>query len=268
MVSEMMRIRVKHPKMGLKKMYLMISDPPVGRDLFVEIGMKRQLGVSLPKSQHRTTYSVKSNRYSNLVVDLKLDDINQVWSTDITYFRMGDVFYYIDLIMDVYSRRIIGFCASKTLVATFCVKALDMAIKERGKANIKQTIHHSDKGVQYIFNGYTNKLEENNIQISMCNIVYENAHIERINGIAKNEYLAHLSINAFKELETQLRKFVKLYNVERPHWSLKGLSPVQFEERLNTLPKCQRTKMIIYTDDYTREKQHRDLVNANQMSLF
>ena len=255
-VDEIMKIRKDHPMMGLKKMYIMLEAPVVGRDTFMKIGIEHKLGGFVPKSKHRTTYSVKSSRYDNLLMDAVFDDINQVCSTDITYFRINEVYYYIDFIMDIYSRRIIGYNVSDSLRAESCVTALKMAIKTRGKQNMEGMIHHSDKGTQYVYNTYTDLLEkELKMKISMCNIVYENTHIERLNGIAKNEYLIPRGITTFKQLQKELTRFVKLYNEKRPHLALNGLTPIKYEERLKTLPKCQRTKLICYIDDFTRLSQ-------------
>ena len=148
--------------------------------------------------------------------------------------------------------------------------ALNMAIKTRGKENMVGMIHHSDKGTQYVYNTYTELLEkELKMKISMCNIVYENAHIERLNGIAKNEYLIPKGIDSFEKLKKELTRFVKLYNEKRPHLALNGLTPVRYEERLKTLPKCQRTKLICYTDDFTRLSQtNNKLIDDSQLSLF
>ena len=99
------------------------------------------------KNQTRTTYSTKSNRYGNLLGDIEFNGINQLWSSDITYLYCLDQFFYIVLIMDVYSRRLIGYNIADNMRAENNLEALQMALKLRGIENYHQSlIHHSDKG--------------------------------------------------------------------------------------------------------------------------
>ena len=125
-----------------------------------------------------------------------------------------------------------------------------MALKTRKGQTLNQLIHHSDKGTQYVFSEYVQLLQDNNIQISLANIVYENSHSERLNGIIKNEYLVHRNIQNLQQLVRHLDTDVKLYNQDRPHWELNMMSPIEYEEYLLNTPKCQRTKMPIYVDNY------------------
>jgi len=166
--------------------------------------------------------------------------------------------------MDVYSRKIIGHYASASLVALANVAALKLALKTRKGQMLNQLIHHSDKGTQYVFSEYVQLLQNNNIQISMANTVYENSHSERLNGIIKNEYLSHRNIQTLQQLIKHLDRDVKLYNQDRPHWELNMMSPIEYEEYLLKTPKCQRTKMSIYVDSNTVCNQK----VANQLVLF
>jgi hypothetical protein len=245
--------RKNHPVIGLRKIYFELKSPIIGRDKFFEIGKKLRLTIRQPKSYTRTTFSTKSNRYQNLLVDKTFQDINQIWVSDITYIRIGSNFAYLSMIMDVYSRRIIGFAVSLSLQATLCVEALKMALKNRKiKDYERQLIHHSDKGTQYIFHGYTELLEQHNIQISMCNSAYENAHMERLNGIIKNEYIVPMHINTFEQLVKWIPKIIQRYNEQRPHTELKMCNPIQFETILKDLPKCQRTLLNIFVEEKTK----------------
>jgi putative transposase len=263
-LNKIASIRLSHPMMGLKKMYAKIKPENIGRDKFIDLAINANLGIEIPKNKRRTTFSTKSKRYKNLLVDKILDDINQVWVSDITYFWVLDHFCYITLIMDLYSRKIVGYEASKTLVATANVVALKMALKHRKNNDLTKLIHHSDKGTQYVFKEYTDLLEEAKISISMCNTVLENAHCERLNGVIKNEYLIHQNIHNLEQLKKQLSKTIKLYNEERPHWELAMMTPVEFENQLAQIPINQRFKMKIFVDSNTISKQKFD----NQMVLF
>jgi putative transposase len=266
-IRQILEKRRQHPVMGLKKIYKSLEAPIVGRDKFIEIGVNCNLNISLTKSYTRTTFSTKSNRYQNLLVDKDFDDINQIWVTDITYFRIGEVFTYICFLMDVYSRRILGYKAATSLHAQLCMDTLNRALKTRKIDDYQeQLIHHSDRGTQYIFNDYTHLLDKKKIKISMCYSAYENAHMERLNGIIKNEYLAHFNIKSFDQLQNMLPKAVKAYNEDRIHWELLNfLCPVQFEKSLSELPKCQRTILNIFVEEKTKKiQQHL----KNQLTLF
>ena len=263
-LNQIAKLRVKHPMLGLKKLFHKVSPANMGRDRFMALAVSANLGIERPRNYRRTTYSTKSNRYKNLLSDVVIDDINQLWVSDITYFWVVDKFFYLVLIMDVYSRRVVGHYASSSLLASANVAALNLALKTRKKHDLNQLIHHSDKGTQYVFSEYVQLLEDHRIQISMANMVYENSHSERLNGIVKNEYLSHRNIQSLEQLIKHLDKDVKLYNQDRPHWELDMMSPVEYENHLLNIPKCQRTRMRIYVDKHTIRKQK----IANQLVLF
>ena len=126
--------------------------------------------------------------------------------------------------------------------------ALRVALSERAGYSLKGLIHHSDKGSQYISNKYLKLLSDNTIAVSMCNSVYENSHIERVNGIIKSEYLHPLSIKSFNELSHKLPEAVRLYNEERPHWSLNLMTPAQYEEEIKKISVDQREVLVIYSE--------------------
>lgn len=238
--NSILEIRRLHPNMGLKKIYNLLCPDWIGRDKFLEIGMFYGLGIKLIKSYHRTTFSTKCNWFFNQTINYPIIDINQVWTSDITYFRMGDVFLYLTFIIDVYSRRILGAVAWDSLAAAANCMALKKALKKRRHHKLKGLIHHSDRGVQYTSNSYLAILKEHRIAVSMCDNVYDNTHIERVNGIIKNEYLRYCRIDSLNELRRELNKSVNLYNNERPHWSLGLKTPAQYESDIKQIPEAKR----------------------------
>jgi putative transposase len=247
-IRMMEEVREIHPGMGLRTMYDMLVPEGIGRDGFIALGLQEGFRLKSIEKQTRTTYSVKSSRYKNLLGGVEFTDINELWSSDITYFFCLDKFFYIVFIMDVYSRRIVGYNIADNMRAENNVAALKMALKVRGVTNYNQgLIHHSDKGTQYASDSYTQLLEAHGIRISMCNEVYENTHIERVNDTIKNQYLKRMEINNSKELERKLNEVIKTYNELRPHQSLKKKSPVQYENDLKQIQKENRNKMKIYT---------------------
>lgn len=247
-VRSMEQVREIHPGMGLRTMYEMLQPDGIGRDAFVALGLQEGFRLKSIEKQTRTTYSTKSNRYSNLLGDVEFNGINQLWSSDITYLYCLDQFFYIVLIMDVYSRRLIGYNIADNMRAEGNVAALKMALRLRGIDNYHQNlIHHSDKGTQYASDAYTQTLDSYEIRISMCNEVYENTHIERVNDTVKNQYMHRKEINNRRQLEAQLDATIKAYNESRPHKSIGKMSPIAYENYLLKVPIEKRTKMKIYT---------------------
>lgn len=244
----MEQVREIHPGMGIRTMYEMLKPEGIGRDAFVALGLGEGFRLKTIEKQTRTTYSTKSSRYRNLLGDEEFTGINQVWSSDITYLYCLDQFFYIVLIMDVYSRRIIGYNLADNMRAENNLLAIKMALQLRGIEKYHyRLIHHSDKGTQYASDAYTVLLEEYEIRISMCNEVYENTHIERVNDTVKNQYLNRMEINNRPQLELKLNETVKAYNETRPHQSLNKMSPVQYEKHLLKIPEQKRNKMKVYT---------------------
>ena len=231
-LSVVQSVRQDHPRMGMEKLYDLLQPPYFGRDRFIELLKMNGLELKKARSYHRTTYSVPHLAYDNLIHGLRVKKLNELWVSDITYFRTGDQFYYLVFIMDVYSRRIIGYCASDSLAAQANVKALRMALRLRRGELMEGLIHHSDRGAQYVYHKYVSLLERHNIQISMGNKAWENAHAERINGTIKNDYLYPKGpVKSLKSLQRKLKEQVELYNEQRPHQELPNrTNPVAFEQ--------------------------------------
>lgn len=249
LVQNILEIRGIHPKMGAKKMYSILNPEGIGRDTFIDTYVDAGFQVVSERNYRKTTHSLPFLKYQNLASGLTLNDINQVWSSDITYLQISEKeFLYIALIIDVYSRRILGFNVSTDLRAESNVKALKMALKERNIERYENLIHHSDRGVQYTSKAYTGLLEKYGIKISMCESVYENTHIERVNGTIKNEYLCNIRIKNLSQCQRSLKKAVNAYNYGRPHEKLDFKTPVDFEKYLPEIPFSSRPLVNIYSD--------------------
>ncbi len=263
-IQNIMTVRKIHPKMGAKKIYSLLQPSGVGRDGFIDIYIEAGFGVVPERNHRKTTHSLPHLKYTNLTRGLVVNDINQVWTSDITYLQIAEnEFLYIVFIIDVYSRRILGYNASSNLRAHSNIKALKMALRERGIERYSNLIHHSDRGVQYTSNVYTKLLEDYGIKISMCESVYENTHIERVNGIMKNEYLNNFSIKNLAQCQRALKKSVNFYNSFRPHWELDLKTPIDFEKQLVNLPFSSRPEVNIYSEQDKKVDQ-----NVKQGVLF
>ena len=247
--------------MGLRKMYEQFQPEGIGRDAFISLGLQEGFRLRSIANPVRTTKSIKSNRYYNLLGGKRFTGVNQIWSSDIFYFPFNGAHHYVVLIMDVYSRRIIGYNIADNMRAENNVKALQMALSLRGVSDYKkQLIHHSDRGSQYIAELYTGLLDDYNIEISMCNDVLENAHMERANGTIKNEYLNRWEIQSEKELSRRLNAACEGYN-NRAHKSLSKKTPIEFELELKETPENKRVVLEVFT---VEKSTH----NQNQITLF
>lgn len=226
------QIREDHPTMGIRDMYYKLRPLSMGRDVFEVFCKAEGLMSKRTKNWHRTTDSSGVVRFDNLLLDLDIVRINQVWQSDITYFEVNKRFYYIIFIIDAFSRRIIGYHVSQRLTTEqTTLPALKMAIKQRIKQqqSVEGLIFHSDGGGQYYDKEFLKLTGKYNIINSMCEYAWENGKAERLNGVIKNNYLIHRCINNFEELQKEVDRSVYLYNNEKPHIKLQRKSPIEFE---------------------------------------
>jgi transposase InsO family protein len=224
LLYEAEELRKEHPGCGVEKMYNVLKPDFMGRDKFIDTFM--ELGYRLKRKRNfkRTTYA-SSVYYPNLIKGTEVNKPSMVWQSDITYIYTGDKFYYAVFIIDVYTKKIVGYQVSNHMRATANSKALEMALKD----NKAPMIHHSDRGSQYTYKEYIKTLKDNNCQISMSLSAQDNAYAERINRTIKEEYLDHWKPRTFEQLKRYMGKAVYHYNNERPHNNISKLSPVDFE---------------------------------------
>ena len=253
-----------HLGMGLRPMYDMLEPEGIDRDAFIALGLQEGFRLKAIEKKTRTTCSIKSNRYKNLLGDKELTDINQLWSSDTSYWYALDKFYYLIFNTDVYSRRIIGYNVADNMRAKNNYKALKMALALRGIHDYQHTlIHHSDKGWQYASDLYTETLNDYHINIIMCNEAYENTHIERVNNTIKNQYLNRMQIRCYRQIEQTVKQVIIPYNEKRPHQSLHKRTPCQYEAYLSTTDQKNRQKMKIFTSDASQK-----MFQNKQLELF
>lgn len=243
LIAEAEALRRAHPGCGVEKMYYTLKPSFIGRDRFIEIMMEAGFRLKRARNYRKTTYA-GMKRYPNLIKGMKIEAPSMVWQSDITYLPVGNHFYYAVFIIDVYSKKIVGYTVSKTMQAIANVQALAMAFK----TNCSPKIHHSDRGSQYSSHSYVNILNQHSTQISMGLKAQENAYAERINRTIKEEYLDAWSINTFKELQRKIDKAINHYNQKRPHNHLNRLSPMEFENRYKNDPTFQKPIITIFND--------------------
>jgi transposase InsO family protein len=243
------QIRENHPAMNCRDMYFKINPVFVGRDKFENICRECGFTVQKRKNYRKTTDSNGVVRFENLLKDYQVTAIDQVWSTDITYFDIGGVFYYLTFIIDNRSRRILGYHASSRLSTEHTsLPALKMAIKTRKKVR-KGIILHSDGGGQYYDENFLTLTEKYKFLNSMCEFAWENGIAERVNGIIKNNYLIPWNTRTPKELFKNIDRAVQLYNHDKPHSKLNRMTPVEFEEKSSKLVARNKSTMTESIDE-------------------
>lgn len=234
LLQRVKEIRRRHPRMGGRKLHYLVSQEfvemgfSIGRDGFFALLSENGLLISRRRRVILTTHSRHWLRvYDNLILDQKTTKPNQIWASDITYLRTRAGFCYLALVLDMYSRMIIGWELRQSLAVEVALFAL-MAALEQVKTT-QGMIHHSDHGAQYCAEVYVRLLEERAIRISMATKgnPYENAMAERTIGILKDEYHLDACFNDYELAYQAVKEAIYLYNYERPHTSINFLTPVQ-----------------------------------------
>ena len=153
--------------------------------------------------------------------------------------RLGYRFCFLTLIMDAYSKRILGRYVAPTLETSYCLKALKMAIDTLPDGFADKLIHHSDRGCQYASADYINRLTKNNITPSMTENgnPKDNAMAERINNTVKNELLHGKTFTSIRQVVEALDDAIEFYNQERPHSSLDWHTPNEAHEMTGEMKK-------------------------------
>ena len=174
--------------------------------------------------------------YPNLAKGLELSRLNQLWVSDITYIRLAHEFVYLAVILDAFSRRVIGWNLGRSLETRLVVGALKKAFRSgRVEAGL---IHHSDRGVQYASAEYVAMLLERNIRISMSRRgnCYDNAKAETFFKTLKQEQVYRSEYRDFADARSQIGRFIdQVYNRERLHSAIGYHSPMSFESSVRSL---------------------------------
>jgi transposase InsO family protein len=173
--------------------------------------------------------------YPNRARGMTLTSLDQLWVADLTYIRLEIEFVYLAVILDAFSRRVIGWALDRELSTELTLQALGMALAERRPA--PGLVHHSDRGVQYASHGYTQLLRDHGIQISMSRKAnpWDNAACESFIKTLKYEEVYRTEYRSLAEARTSIGAFLeKIYNQKRLHSALGYLSPAEFERCLRT----------------------------------
>ena len=265
-LQEVKNIRKNHRRIGTRKLYEMMQPfmlehkIKLGRD-----GLFNMLSANhlLIRKRRRTIQTTNSyhwlRKYPNLIREFVPTAINQLWVSDITYWKLKNKHVYISFVTDAYSHKIVGYHVADTLEAIESIRALQMALSALRAESHLQLTHHSDRGIQYCSAAYVKLLQDYKIKISMTESgdPLENAIAERVNGIIKEEYLDGYDIETIKDAKELLKAVVDLYNNERPHMSIGNLTPNQIHQSDKSI-KTEKLWKSYYKKETTFVNQFQD----------
>ncbi len=232
------KIQAEFPRSGYRtlKKYLLRDGIRVNEKRIRRVMKKYNLHAIIKRKFINTTDSNHSLKvYPNLIREMTVTGINQVWCADITYIRILTGFVFLAVILDIFSRRVIGWSISKHLDRNLTLEALKVAIEKRKPQ--KGVIHHSDRGVQYASSDYIELLNNHGFHISMSNRgnPYDNAFAETFFKTLKYEEVYLYEYENIFDVMERIPYFIdEVYNKKRVHSGIKYLPPEEFENLLNS----------------------------------
>lgn len=233
--------RKKMPQTGTLKLYEYLSplfkeaNIKMGRDALNDLLRVRGMLIKKTKRFHITTDSNHFFRKAdNLIKDLDINHSEKALGADITYINTDQGHAYLALIIDLYSRKIMGYALDDNMRVGLVKDALSMAYKNC-IFHHKNIIHHSDRGIQYCCPDFTNYAESKGFIMSTTQQYdpYENAIAERINGIMKYEFGLKETIKSVSIAQKMIAEAVEIYNNDRMHWSLDLKKPQEVHLQYN-----------------------------------
>lgn len=237
LTSEVVRVAHENLSYGYRRIkeQLKIENVKINHKRVLKIMHKRGLKARIKRFKHQTTDSNHGLRtYPNLIKDLQVVKLNQVWVSDITYIRLATgKMVYLATVMDRFSRRFLGWEISENIDALLCINALHTAFKEREGINLAGLIHHSDRGSQYASREYVHELEIRGIQISMSRKgnPYDNAFAESGFKTIKYEEVYMNEYYTIGEARANIKNFIEeVYNKKRLHSAIGYRPPAVFEQ--------------------------------------
>src|SRR5436853_5249084 len=208
------------------------------------------LGLQPQRFKVTTDSSHKFEVYLNLAARMKLRGINQLWVADITYIRLKAEFVYLAVILDGFSRKVVGWALDRTLAMRLTIGALEQAIESRQPE--PGLVHHSDRGLQYASEAYAKVLENHRVMPSMSGPThpYDNASCESFIKTLKREEIYANKYDDLEHLRANLEEFIEqYYNRLRLHSALGYQSPEEFEQRSKSLEVDSRSATMEFFEN-------------------
>jgi putative transposase len=218
-------------KAALRRRGMMVNRKRVQRIMREDslLGLQPRTFVTTTDSDHELEV------YLNIARRMKLTGINQLWVADITYIRLQAEFVYLAVVLDAYSRKVVGWALDQTLKTCLTLEALEQAIEDRQPP--PGLVHHSDRGFQYAAAGYVRTLEKHQMIPSMSRPAnpYDNASCESFFKTLKREEIYANAYRDLEELRAHIEEFIeRYYNPFRLHSALGYQSPEEFEQAAKT----------------------------------
>lgn len=228
------QVVVEHARYGYRRVTYQLRREgyKVNHKRVARIMREQSLQCQIKRRWVKTTDSNHGYRvYPNLVKALEVQGRNQVWVADITYIRILTGFLYLAVVLDLYSRKVIGWAMSEQIDARLTLAALRMALEQRG--SVEGCIHHSDRGVQYACHAYVEELQGAKMRISMARKgnPYDNAAAESFMKTLKYEEVYLWDYQSVEDVMRRMPYFLQeVYNQKRLHSALGYVTPQEFEE--------------------------------------
>jgi len=237
--DELQKIAIEFPRYGYRRMTIELNNRGFHVNHKRVLRMMREDNLLCVK-RHFKPLTTDSNHdyrvYPNLMKNLTIVRPDQVWASDITYIQLTDEFVYLAVMLDLFTRKCIGWQLGRHIDTQLTRSALKQALKQRWNPGLQDPIHHSDQGVQYASNQYVNRLKEHNFHISMSRKgnPYDNAFVESFIKTLKYEEVYLNEYDTFSDALENIGRFIDdVYNKKRLHSSLGYKSPEDFEREVN-----------------------------------
>jgi putative transposase len=241
--NELQKVAVEFPAYGYRRITIELKNRgyTVNHKRVLRLMREDNLLCVRKRFKPKTTDSNHNFRiYPNLIKDLEITRLNQVWASDITYIRLPREFIYLAVVLDLFSRRCIGWNLDRSMYTELTLRALTMALEDRWNGTMQGLIHHSDQGVQYASKEYIDCLHTHGIRISMAaqGNPYDNAFVESFIRTLKYEEVYLNDYETFSDASGNIPSFIDdVYNKKQLHSALGYRSPIDFEKEvtLNTV---------------------------------
>jgi putative transposase len=221
------------------------------------------LGLQPKRFKVTTDSNHKFEVYLNLAARMKLRGINQLWVADITYIRLKAEFVYLAVILEGFSRKVVGWALDRTLAMRLTIGALEQALESRQPE--PGLVHHSDRGLQYASEEYVKVLENHRVIPSMSRPAnpYDNASCESFMKTLKREEIYANKYEDLEHLRTNIEEFIEeYYNRQRLHSALGYRSPEEFEQKTESQAESRSATMVFFENKENNKKNSKGLLGT------